>query len=323
MVENLPKITIITATFNIINNKREVFLRECIESVHNQTYKNIEHLIIDGNSKDGTIDLIKEYENKGWVKFYSEPDEGMCDAMNKGIKKSSGEYIGILNSDDLYATNKAIELSVKSILESNADYSYSECNVIERDSKKLLWTWTTSKKNFNNFFIEPLFNHETMLCKKSIYEKENYYEYKKYGTACDIYFLLKLILNDYKKVFIDTPILNFRIGGETNTISSNNHKKQSQKVYLDLWKEFINKEDLKEICQEFNENKDISEIKTIFTYSNLKKLKKFICKKNLKNFDYYSFDRHIKRIIKNSDILDKKWYKKFINYFISLLKIRG
>ena len=77
MTNNLPKITVITATFNLIKDKREKFFRQCVESVHNQTYANIEHLVMDGASKDGTLDLIKEYEDKGWLKCYSEPDKGM------------------------------------------------------------------------------------------------------------------------------------------------------------------------------------------------------------------------------------------------------
>ena len=97
MTQKLPKVTVVTATYNLIKDGREKFFRQCVESIHNQTYKNIEHLVIDGASKDGTIDLIKEYADKGWIKYVSEPDKGMCDAMNKGIKIATGEYVAILN----------------------------------------------------------------------------------------------------------------------------------------------------------------------------------------------------------------------------------
>ena len=93
------KISIITVTKN-----SEKFLEDCILSVNNQTYKNYEHLIIDGNSSDDTKNIIKKHEKK--ISYYlSENDKGIYDAMNKGINKSSGEIIGILNSDDIYYKN--------------------------------------------------------------------------------------------------------------------------------------------------------------------------------------------------------------------------
>ena len=106
-----PKVTVITATYNLIKNGREKSFRQCVESVHHQTYKNIEHLIIDGASTDGTLELIAEYEKKGWLRCVSEPDKGMADAMNKGIQKASGEYVIILISDDYYILD-AIEVSM-------------------------------------------------------------------------------------------------------------------------------------------------------------------------------------------------------------------
>ena len=95
MKQNL-KISIVTVTKNSEN-----FLEECILSVFNQSYKNYEHIIIDGNSTDKTIDIIKKHKEKisYWI---TEKDNGLYDAMNKGIKKSTGDIIGILNSDDIF-----------------------------------------------------------------------------------------------------------------------------------------------------------------------------------------------------------------------------
>ena len=95
-MEKNYKISIITVTKN-----SEKFLEDCILSVHNQSYKNYEHIIIDGNSTDNTVNIIKKHEEK-IAYWMSESDEGLYDAMNKGIKKSTGDIIGILNSDDIY-----------------------------------------------------------------------------------------------------------------------------------------------------------------------------------------------------------------------------
>ena len=91
------KITIITASYNSVET-----IEDCIKSVLNQIYSNIEHIVIDGGSTDGTLDVIKKYKDK-ITKWISEPDKGIYDAMNKGIKLATGDIIGIFNSDDIYA----------------------------------------------------------------------------------------------------------------------------------------------------------------------------------------------------------------------------
>lgn len=110
-----PLITIVTITYNLIKAGREQTFRQCVESVHNQTYKNIEHIIIDGASNDGSLDLIKEYEDKGWIKCYSEPDKGIFDAMNKGIRLAKGVYVNFLNTDDYFHDINGVENSVKKV----------------------------------------------------------------------------------------------------------------------------------------------------------------------------------------------------------------
>ena len=95
MIKNY-KISVITVTKN-----SEQYLEENIKSLSNQTYKNFEHIIIDGDSRDGTLQIIKKYSNN-ITKWISEPDQGLYFAMNKGIQLSSGDIIGILNSDDIY-----------------------------------------------------------------------------------------------------------------------------------------------------------------------------------------------------------------------------
>ena len=104
-----PFVTIVTVCYN-----SESTIRKTIESVLRQTYTNIEYVVIDGNSQDKTLDIIREYQEcfKGRMKLVSEPDEGIYDAMNKGIRLAEGELIGILNSDDHYEEN-AVEEIVK------------------------------------------------------------------------------------------------------------------------------------------------------------------------------------------------------------------
>ena len=127
MVHDSLKVSIITVVLNNVQH-----IENCINSVLNQTYGNIEYIIIDGGSTDGTIDLIKKYE-KQISRWVSEPDRGIYDAMNKGIMKSSGDIIGILNSDDMYADEKVIEKVVDCFLDTYTDTCYGDLAYVDRN----------------------------------------------------------------------------------------------------------------------------------------------------------------------------------------------
>lgn len=324
---SLPKVTIITATFNLIKDGREQFFRQCVESVNNQTYTNIEHIIIDGASTDGTLDLIREYEEKGWIKYYSEPDSGMVDAMNKGIKKASGKYIAILNSDDWYP-DYAIEESVKKILETNSDYSYGITDCLCRDTGKLYKKWTVSPFNFACFYINMPYNHESMLCKKSVYEKLNYYNHQEYGTVADIDFAQRLILNDYKGCYIEKVILKFRWDGSTN-FSKNKCIKQSCKehianlfkLYRNLWTSFIPDYLQKPLNYILDKDNSLNENKLLLLQQNwfMYPFIKWISEKQLKNFPY---DALIRGLLHEEDLYNTHVISSFYkNYNINILGI--
>src|SRR5436190_3452900 len=114
------KVSIITVTLNSAK-----YLQECIDSVAHQTYSNIEHIVIDGNSTDGTLDIIRRYDNH-IAKWISESDRGMYDAINKGMNIATGDVIGILNSDDMLATNDVIEQVVNCFQENKVDCLYGD-----------------------------------------------------------------------------------------------------------------------------------------------------------------------------------------------------
>lgn len=316
-----PKVTIVTPTYNLIKEGRKQFFCQAVESVHNQTYKNIEHLIIDGGSTDGTLDLLKKYADRGWIKYVSEPDKGMCDAMNKGIKMAKGEYLAILNSDDYYSED-AIELSVKAILDGDADYSCACTNMIDRESQKILNVWNVNEYSFAHFYYMMPFNHETMLCKKSVYEDLDYYDWETYDTIADYDFVMKLILNDYKKVLVDSAILYFRMDGTTN-YSKESQKKDSYykhitnlfKLLFNLWSKFLPEhalEHLKALLNKTNENdyimprvaKHIEEDWFLYYYI------KFLAEKNLKNFPWECLiNSHINQNVAYPYL--KKYFKLF------------
>src|ERR1043166_6204978 len=114
------KISIITVCYN-----SERYIKDAIDSVLHQTYKDIEYIIVDGASKDKTVEIIKSYGNR-ITKFVSEPDKGIYDAMNKGLKMASGDYLGILNSDDFYIDNNVIENVVNELKQNKTDSLFAD-----------------------------------------------------------------------------------------------------------------------------------------------------------------------------------------------------
>lgn len=122
------KITIITATYN-----SSTTLRDTIESVLSQTYQDIEYLVIDGASKDNTLDIVREYEPlfQGKMRYVSEPDKGLYDAMNKGMWMATGDVVGILNSDDFYTGKEVLQRVAEVFREGNVDAVYGDVHYVK------------------------------------------------------------------------------------------------------------------------------------------------------------------------------------------------
>lgn len=240
MKPNNPKITVITVTYNLINAGRENNFRQCIESVQNQTYKNIEHIIIDGASNDGTLDLIKEYADKNLIKYISENDSGIYDAMNKGIKIAEGKYIAFLNSDDFWHDPKGVEESINVLEESGADFCGG--NTIFLDEQN-------PRKNhihyadLNKIFTRMPFCHQSMFCKKTVMVEEGMFDIS-FKSAGDYDFLVRLYLKGYKGAVVPSTFATFRIGGESFVNYEVSHKecKRILHKYFDKYYKISEKE---------------------------------------------------------------------------------
>lgn len=197
-----PLISIITIVYN-----GEKFLRNTIESVINQTYDNIEYIIIDGGSKDGTIDIIKEYEDKisYWI---SESDRGIYNAMNKGIRKAKGVLVGIINSDDWYELN-TIEKIVKCYNE-NKNYDVYHGLLRNICDEKVI---SINGVSYLQLARESL-PHPATFIKKKTYDQYGLYD-EQYKFVADYEFFLRIKSFDAQFLFIEEILANFRIGGVT------------------------------------------------------------------------------------------------------------
>lgn len=212
------KFSLITVTYNSSST-----LRDTIVSVLNQTYNNIEYIIIDGDSKDNTTDIIKEYEPmfNGKMRWISEKDKGLYDAMNKGFRMATGDIIGIINSDDLIAEPTAIEKVVKSF-ESNSDVDavYADLYyVAQNDTSKIVRHWISGKQRSFKYGWHPA--HPTFYVKKNIYEKYGMFDLD-FRFAADFELMLRLIeKHQIKLAYLQEPLVRMRLGGTTSKNLSN------------------------------------------------------------------------------------------------------
>lgn len=161
-VDSLPLVSIITVVYNGAET-----LTKCLDSVLAQTYQNIEYIVIDGNSTDGTLNILKDYEEKlSYV--ISEPDKGIYDAMNKGLSFASGDYIAFLNSDDYYLST-AVEDSIRFIQRNDVDLCFSAFNYVNEDGYIII---ADEPRPWNeSLLIQGIpGGHETIFAHKSCYD---------------------------------------------------------------------------------------------------------------------------------------------------------
>ena len=199
-----PLISIITVTFNA-----EKHIEETIESVVSQSYKNIEYIIVDGMSTDGTADIIQRYRQH-IAHFVSEKDNGIYDAMNKGIRKATGELTGIINASDFYEPN-AVETVVSAYLQDKeAGIFYGNINMLNENGS--FFKLKKPITNLDNLYKGMSLYHPTFFTAKSVYEKYGLYDLQ-YKIASDFDFSIRCHLAGVKFVYIDRVISNFRKGG--------------------------------------------------------------------------------------------------------------
>lgn len=206
MTKNIstPKVTIVTVVFNIIKNGRKDNLFQCIDSVSRQDYPNIQHLIIDGASKDGTLDFLKQFKNCDIV---SEPDSGIFDAMNKGIRKAEGKYVAFLNSDDFYSDPEAVSKVVRALEKKQGDFSYAPCYLLDENGNRIF-----SPADINAVFNRAPFYHITMFTRRDVLLKENCFRLD-LRLSADSDLITRLALKKYKGVYLENPFATFRLGG--------------------------------------------------------------------------------------------------------------
>ncbi len=200
------KVTIVTICLNLIKYQRVKLFEEMFKSVHSQTYKNIEHLIIDGASTDGTVEFIEKLarkHKKHELRIISEPDTGIYDAMNKGFKNASGDYIIVMNTDDKYLEKDAIKWLVEALEENDNDFAVADSWFHD----EILF-----KANVENFVWTHPFIHNTFLAKRSLYEEYGYFD-TSLKIGADYELIYRLLKNNLTYAYVDKTITTLLDGG--------------------------------------------------------------------------------------------------------------
>jgi len=197
-------------------NSRDT-IKYTINSVLSQTYNNIEYIIIDGGSTDGTADLVKSY-GKNINKFLSEKDNGIYNAMNKGIKLSSGDIIGFLNSDDVYFDDSIINKVVNIFENEKVDCVYGDLVYVSENNKiKRYWkSGNFNLKSFKNGWMPP---HPSFFVKKDVYEKYGGFN-ENYRISADYELMVRLLYkNKISTFYLPEILVKMKTGGVSNKLS--------------------------------------------------------------------------------------------------------
>lgn len=197
-----------------LNNRK--FIPCAIESVLSQTYPEIEYIVIDGGSTDGTVEIVKSYGDK-ISRFISEPDFGIYDAMNKGIMNASGGIVGLLNSDDFFYDDNVVAKIVNSFISNKIEGVYGDVQFVDSNNLKRVVRYYSSK----NFRIEKFQNgympaHPSFYVKRELFERLGYYKIG-YKIASDFELLVRFMNNrELSFKYLEMPFVSMRQGGISN-----------------------------------------------------------------------------------------------------------
>lgn len=212
------KISIITVTYN-----RAHVINSAIEGVLKQNYQNYEYIIVDGASKDKTLEVIKEFEPlfEGRMKWISEKDKGLYDAINKGIKMATGDVVGIINSDDFFHRNDTFDIIANTFNNPEVDAIYAdERDVDENDTSKVV------RIDKGNYFRTWMYRiglmpaHQTFYARRELFAKLGYYK-TDYKIAADFELMLRFAyVNKVRMRYVPEQLLTFRTGGLSSQLSN-------------------------------------------------------------------------------------------------------
>lgn len=201
-----PEITIITPTHNIVDTGKADDFTLLLNLLNRQTYPYVEHIIIDNASTDETTTLLKDYKNLGYIEFFSAPDNGKFDAMNKGLLRAKGKYVAFLSCDDFYHDIMGLEYVVNYMEEEKADFCYFPAYCVQPDNSAFLY----NPSPHNVFQVMPFSRQAAIFNKESLAKIGNFDS--KFRLFADYDLMIKLFLHRFKGIFFESCIVTYKMG---------------------------------------------------------------------------------------------------------------
>lgn len=204
------KVSIITATYNSAKT-----VRDTLVSVRDQTYDNIEHLIVDGVSSDNTLTIVGEFPHVATID--SRKDKGLYDAMNRGVKLASGDIVAILNSDDVYANTQVVEKMVDKIRNEKSLTAYADLNYVKEDNlEDVVRSWKSGSFSRKQFLMGWMPPHPTFFVHKKVYQDFGHFRLDM-GSAADYEIMLRFLYkHEVSVAYLPEVIVKMREGGVSN-----------------------------------------------------------------------------------------------------------
>lgn len=212
LMQTSPTISVITVTFN----SRET-IADTIESVATQTHPHIEHIVVDGASTDGTLEVLQRFRDK-LSKVVSEPDAGIYSAMNKGLVLATGDVVGTLNSDDVYVDENVLELVAEVFRDDAVDVCYGDIFYVDKDDlNRIVRHWKSEPYRpglFEQGWMPP---HPAFFIRRRVLGRVGPFE-AGYRFAADFDFMLRALhVQQLRSTYLSRELVKMRVGGETNS----------------------------------------------------------------------------------------------------------
>jgi glycosyltransferase involved in cell wall biosynthesis len=205
------KVSIVTVAFNSVST-----IRDTIESVLGQSYARIEYIVIDGGSTDGTVEVVREYGAR-IAHFVSEPDRGLYDAMNKGVALATGDFIGLLNSDDIYQDADVVS-SVVAAVDHGARFVYGDLVYVRQaDTSRVVRYWRGRPYTPSFFERGDVPPHPTLFVRSDVYAEVGGFKANDFRLSADYEFMLRAFGRHGSSArYVPRTLVRMRLGGETN-----------------------------------------------------------------------------------------------------------
>ena len=210
--DGVPDVTVVTVVFNALKSGRGEQFRQCLDSVQAQTGVRLEHLVVDGASKDGTLEFLQSYRNRFIrMRILSKPDKGIYDAMNRGLALARGKYVIFLNSDDYYHDPLGMKESFMRLEKTFCDFSYAPIRVLREENDEPM-DHPNSHPRVGKIFVNMEFSHQSVMIRRDAFIALHGFDLR-YRSAADYDSVLRLILTGHRACCVPRSFVTFRMGG--------------------------------------------------------------------------------------------------------------